>query len=223
MKTLSLETSHRPGTLAIGSDENRETIELPSEAKTAEVFATHLAGLLTKAGWLPTDIDLVAVTDGPGSFTGLRIGVTAAKSFAYAAEAEIIALATDLVIAGQSPNHEHLTVVIDAQRGEMFCSTFDTTGTTPQRLSEARIVSKDESLAIANGAPMTGPGLLFYRGDLPDGANATDEATWMPNASTLLELAELAYGAGQRNNLWKLAPKYIRKSAAEEKRREIQR
>ena len=53
--------------------------------RSAQTLAPAIATLLDAVEWRPADVELVAVATGPGSFTGLRIGVTTAKAFAYAA------------------------------------------------------------------------------------------------------------------------------------------
>jgi tRNA threonylcarbamoyl adenosine modification protein YeaZ len=85
-----------------------------------------LKELLHEVDWCVESINLVVVAVGPGSFTGLRIGVTTAKTLAYAVGAEVIGVNTLAVIASQAPRSDTpLWVVIDAQRGELFAAKFD--------------------------------------------------------------------------------------------------
>ena len=92
MKVLSLETSCRRASLAThvadgGRLERIGESALPAHLRTARSLAPATQRLLAESGWQPADVTLVAVSIGPGSFTGLRIGVTSAKTFAYATEA----------------------------------------------------------------------------------------------------------------------------------------
>ena len=76
-----------------------------------------MLALLKQVGWRPDDVQLVAVSVGPGSFTGLRVGVTAAKVFAYAVGAEVLGVDTLEAIAAASPDDvAEVSAVIDAQR-----------------------------------------------------------------------------------------------------------
>src|SRR5205823_153504 len=80
---------------------------------------------LATANWLPKEVELVAVTVGPGSFTGLRIGVTTAKAFAYAIGAEVVGVNTLDALAAQAlPSPSPLWAILDAQRQELFAAKF---------------------------------------------------------------------------------------------------
>jgi tRNA threonylcarbamoyladenosine biosynthesis protein TsaB len=191
--------------------------------------------LLAAVGWTPADVELVAVTVGPGSFTGLRIGVTAAKSFAYAVGAEVIGTGTLEVLAAQAPDAARpLWTILDAQREELFAAKyggsplFSPTGERPRATSErekgtvpfltTHVVTQADFLAeLHPGDLITGPALAKLAARLPAGVETTDPTCWHPTAATLGHLAWRAYEAGQRDDLWKLTPRYYRLSAAEEK------
>src|SRR5688572_11693336 len=134
MRIIAIETSGRHGSLAILSgdaDDAQLQCEagLGGEHRTAQSLAPALSDLLAEVNWPPATIGMVAVAVGPGSFTGLRIGVTTAKAFAYAVGAEIIGVNTLDVLAsqtGQSPSP--LWAIMDAQRQELFVAKFETSG-----------------------------------------------------------------------------------------------
>lgn len=124
---LALETTDVSGTVALCEDGRVVVCKaLNSEQRSAQSLAPTIQTLLREQGWLPTDVDAVAVTIGPGSFTGLRVGVATAKMFAWAVDAEILGIdALDAVVASltRSDNFQIagltvLTVGIDAQRGD---------------------------------------------------------------------------------------------------------
>ena len=92
--------------------------------RTAQTLAPRLSELLRETDW-PAGVDSTWWWSpvGPGSFTGLRIGVTTAKTFAYAVGAEVIGVNTLAVIAEQAPRAAApLWVVMDAQRQELFAA-----------------------------------------------------------------------------------------------------
>lgn len=212
MKLLALETAVAPGSLALLVDGVVTARELPPERRTARSLAPALAELLAGAGLRAADLDRVAVTTGPGSFTGLRIGVTAAKTLAYAAGAECVAVNTLAVLAAQAtPNCDDGSdgwAVLDAQRRELFAARFSSIG-------EAAIIAEDAWLArLKPGDLVTGPVLSRLRDRLPEGVLVADESTWSPRAETV---AELAMQSDAYCTPFELTPRYYRLSAAEEK------
>lgn len=107
MNILSLETSGRDASLATLRGEPSgarllQIIHLPGQRRTARELAPGMRELIAASHWVPQDIGLVTVSIGPGSFTGLRIGITAAKIFAYAVGAEILGIATLRAVALQT-------------------------------------------------------------------------------------------------------------------------
>ncbi|MCA9248351.1 MAG: tRNA (adenosine(37)-N6)-threonylcarbamoyltransferase complex dimerization subunit type 1 TsaB, partial [Planctomycetales bacterium] len=122
MRTLALETSERVGSLAaFDGDQLVASFELAADQRTAAVIGSAVGDLLHRASWRPADVQLVAVTSGPGSFTGLRIGVTFAKTFAFAVQAEVLACDTlDVIAAGCPESQRVLWTATNAQRQQVF-------------------------------------------------------------------------------------------------------
>ena len=95
MKILALETTERVGSVAVARDDNLlSEMKLDPNKRSTQSLALGLAAVLQQVGWHTTDLDLVATCVGPGSFTGLRVGVTTAKTLAYAAGADILVAGT---------------------------------------------------------------------------------------------------------------------------------
>ena len=224
MRILAIETACPPGSIAL-AEVHADTAEvtmvtfhaIDDARRTTRTFAVILQDVLARAGWQPSDIDLVAVTDGPGSFTGLRIGVTAAKVFAYATNAEVVGLNTLEVIARQvASDYEGVVeAVLNAQRGELFAARFHTDGKQLEVVKPTSIIAAEKWLAErVDDALVTGPGLVKYEAELAE-ANVADSGIWIPRADTLAKAAATQAGAAANPKL--LAPNYYRKSAAEEK------
>jgi tRNA threonylcarbamoyladenosine biosynthesis protein TsaB len=222
MRTLALETSTGSGSIAL-LDQGLITFssQLPAGRRTAQTFAPALDDALRQAGWEPRSVRLVAVTNGPGSFTGLRIGVTAARFFAYAAGAELLAVNTLDVIVAQLPAHAHAAwAVMDAQRGQWFAAGYRRLPDGAWEVVAPCQVWNHEALAqrLSADVILTGPGLARASTMFVPGEQRADPACWNPRAETVGQLARRAYEAGQRGDLWRLEPQYYRPSYAEEKR-----
>jgi len=224
-RILAIETSGRHGSIATLTGEPDsakllQQIALTSDQRTAQSLAPALKSLLTHSGWTPAEIELVAVAIGPGSFTGLRIGVTTAKAFAYAVNAEAIGVNTLDVLARQAPpSAAPLWTVLDAQRQELFAARFITDRLGKLNADrETSIISQDRWLAgLQSGERVTGAALSRLASRLPDGVHVVSESLRQPMAHAVGHVAWDAYRAGRRDDFWKLAPQYYRASAAEEK------
>ncbi len=220
MRILALETSSRDGSVAVleGDQLLGESFFDPSQ-RTAQAFAPAIQQQLASVGWVAKDVQLVAVAIGPGSFTGLRIGVTVAKTFAYAVGAEVIGVNTLEVIARQVPGDSHVVCsVLDAQRQQVFAAYFQQRGDALEAIGDPRIMGNDHWLSsLTAGTVVTGPGLARLCQRLPKDVAAAEQQDWVPRASTVGLVAGLEYRSGKRDDLWKLNPLYYRRSAAEEK------
>lgn len=227
MIVLALETSALAGSVALlNGDRVLAERELDPDRRSAQTLAPALFELLAAAGIVPRDVRLVATTVGPGSFTGLRVGVTTAKTFAYAVGAEVLGLNTLEILAAQTPREllgndaTEIQAVIDAQRKELYVGRFS--GREFEPLAANAIVPEQAWLdALPPGTVVTGPGLGRLESRLPAGVVAVERPLRLPQAVTVGRLAWRDYQRGRRDNLWKLAPAYLRISAAEEKAAKI--
>lgn len=222
VKILALETSGTGGSVAALLDDRLlAEISLGREKRSAQTLAPALRDLLHSVGWQPAQVELVAVSAGPGSFTGLRLGITTAKVFAYAVQAEVLGIDTLETIANQVPANVHRVIaLIDAQRGDVVAKPFvrDPAGwyvpDGPPRLLSFRNLMEE----VPPEAVLSGPVLERFAGQLPSRIKTTEAECWAPRAGTVGRLAARQYAAGVRHDLWTLVPYYARPSAAEEKR-----
>ena len=125
MNILAIETSGQAGSVAVLNDGRflREILLLPTQ-KSASTLAPAVRDILAEVGWKNTDVHVIAVAIGPGSFTGLRVGATTAKALAYALSAELIGVGTLDVIAAQSGVSGQVSVAMNAQREQVFACEF---------------------------------------------------------------------------------------------------
>lgn len=225
MRILGLETSGYSGSVALAEGNQLVAqIILPEKQRTAQGLAPAIAQLLETAGWRSQQIQLVAVTAGPGSFTGLRVGVMSAKTFAYAVDAEVLAVDTLDVIAQQAPAlRPRISVVIDAQRNQLFEATFEHLPSDGWRrltathiLDDERWISWLQEECRTSDWLVSGSSLTKLGNRLPPGIPSVELANWQPLAATVCAVAWRDYQTGRRDDLWKLAPDYYRPSAAEE-------
>jgi tRNA threonylcarbamoyladenosine biosynthesis protein TsaB len=160
----------------------------------------------------------VFVSIGPGSYTGLRVGIMSAKALAYATGCALIGIETFTAIARQAPaDANRLAVLADAQQGKVYVQHF--------ARAPAGWIAED-ALAIrpfADWLPtcsqetwVTGPGLESSLDRLPARQCVAPRPDWTPRAESLLVLGLSAYQAGRRDDPYVVEPLYLRPSSAEE-------
>jgi len=233
IQVLALETSGNPGSLAVlQSGQLVRQVVLPSEIPLARTLAPGIRDLLRAVGWRPADLSLIAVTSGPGSFTGLRLGLATAKTLAQVLDTPVFGVNTLRACAELAPAAAaRIWSVLDAQRRELFAAQFERASAPLadvsqsevsvriwKELSATKIVPRTEWLAaLAPGDWVTGPGLGPLRDLLPSVVNVLPESSWLPLAEDVGRLAWQAHQRGERISAWELLPLYLRRSAAEEK------
>lgn len=222
MNIIALETSTRRGSVALLEDGRVLAMrQLPEDQRTAQVLAPVIRDALHATGWEPAALGLVATTNGPGSFTGLRIAVTAAKTLAYATGAQLIALNTLDVIVTQLPAEvETAGVVMNAQRGQWFASVYRRdVSHLWQCVQECQVVDREEWVqTLPSGTVIIGPTADRLEGQIPLHVQLADHTLWTPRADSLGHLAWSRFQQGLRSDPWTLVPNYYRPSYAEEKR-----
>lgn len=223
MRILAIETTDIAGSIA-ALDMGRilTAHDLDPRLRSAQTLAPAIVTLLEKAGWRPGDVELVAVATGPGSFTGLRVGVATAKLFAYAVGAEVLGVNSLEVVAAQqtaAAEGAALWAVLDAQRNQVFAGRFNRDGAGWQWQGETTLLDNSAWIAgLLPGQIVCGPVLEKLAGKLPEGITVANRAQWSPKAATVGQLAWKHYQAGRRDDVFGLMPQYFRASAAEEKR-----
>jgi len=220
MLILAIETSGTAAETALLESGSPAAVSTSEPRQHARSLARDVDAALRIANRRPRDVDLVAVSIGPGSFTGLRVGVVFAKTWCYASGARLVAVDTLLAPAANSPESvHHVYSIADAQRGDVFVGEYRRNDRGEfVRSGEIEIVNAAEFAAARNAADfVTGPGLDRYAGLIDGRCRVAEPAQRKPSALVVAELARRSEKAGDFADLWTLEPFYLRKSAAEEK------
>ena len=197
--------------------------------RSAKTLAPAIEHSLKTAGREPREVQLIATTVGPGSFTGLRVGVTMAKTLAYALNCDLVGLNTLDVLAAQVAGAEMrgetgiIHAVLDAQRKELFAGRYHSSkceAEPPRRLDDGQtILTADAWLeSLQPGDIVTGSGLIRWKDQLPPDVIVAPPEFHEPDAVTIGGLALREHEAGRRDDLWTFSPLYIRPSYADEKK-----
>lgn len=222
MNLLALDTSTRHAAVVVERSDGRRFAALPDpDRRHGRSLIPAVRDLLAAAGLAVRDLDGLAVGLGPGSYTGLRIGLTAAKTLAYATGKPLAGLDSLEILARNAPaDAQRVAVVADAQHGHLYTALFERAGPDEPliRTVPARIVPRSAWIAgLSEGTFVLGPELakLGLPPDLP-ATIAPDVAFGRPHSDPLAELARAALAQGERIDPWFAEPLYLRPSAAEE-------
>ncbi|HYE21079.1 MAG TPA: tRNA (adenosine(37)-N6)-threonylcarbamoyltransferase complex dimerization subunit type 1 TsaB [Tepidisphaeraceae bacterium] len=222
MPALAIETSGRQGSVAT-VDAGHVLAE-----ETFDHGLRHAAGILAiidrltrAAGWGPADLAEIYVSAGPGSFTGLRVGVTVAKTLALALGVKLVAVPTVEVLARNAPaGWQNLVIVLDAKRDQIFTATFAKHSGGPIQTEPARLDALPAILArTPRPVHLLGEGIPYHRKFIPESPDVivTPEDTWRPRAAAVAEIGHAMARTGEFTDADRLTPIYIRKPEAEEK------
>jgi tRNA threonylcarbamoyladenosine biosynthesis protein TsaB len=221
-RILIVETSGQAGKVAVAEGATLACERVLDETRRhARDLAPAVAELLTALSWKPVDVDCVIVSRGPGSYTGLRVGIMAAKMFAYATGATLVAVDTFAAIADQAgPDATVVDVLADAQQDRVYWQRYrrSGSGSTMAPISELAIRPFADWLAHwEEGVWVSGPGLQQQCTKLPAGCVTVAARDWHPHPASLLKLGLARLAKGEWDDPFALEPLYLRPSAAEEK------
>ncbi len=222
MLILGIETSGPRGGIALCRDgvclaeENLE--EVPR--RHAQTLVSQIAETLKRLNLGAADLDGVAVSIGPGSFTGLRVGVVCAKTLAYATGCKLAAVDTLEATAANSPGAVDVVhVIVDAQRGDVFLATYRrSAGNEWTRERPVAVVAARTWIeGLSAGDAVTGPGLSVYGDRVPPQCQKLSESAWIPSARNIAQIGARQIARGELADCATLEPLYIRRSSAEER------
>ena len=221
MLTLALDTATRVCTVGLVQDGHvLAEYDISVGLTHSEGLMPQLDQMFARTGIKKEDIDRIAVSIGPGSFTGLRIGLAAAEAMAYAWQCGICGVNTLEAMAYNIPVEGVVLVpVLDAQKGNFYAAFYEWTDGELRKVRPVEMADRETLLQQlqACGKPvlLMGECEKLMKKELPDGISVAPEQVRLPKASSVAlaaEDTELLTG----EDVFTLRPYYIRKSEAEE-------
>lgn len=234
--SIAIETSCRFGGVALGAgDELIECVAFEAARRHAVQLVAQLDELLARHGLVATDLDEVYVSAGPGSFTGLRIGVTVAAILTQSvADLRCVAVPTVEAVAENAVKaglDGHIGVIMDAKdsiyaalfggwHGHPLGMAVDDGNTVKLRLTVPPAAVTVEKFLADAPKPITllGEGLGYHRIS-GDGITIADERFWLPTAENVWRVGRRLASKGQFAQPGQIRPLYIRKPAAEKNKK----
>lgn len=212
---LNIETSTTLCSVSIAKEgkvlASKEVNEGYTHAENLHVFIEEV---LAKAGMSAKDLNAVTVGSGPGSYTGLRIGVSAAKGLAYALRIPLIAINTLQIMTAKAIQENKTDVLfcpmLDARRMEVYAAIFDKDLNTIKETS-AQILP-DALSFFETGKPICffGDGMSKCKEVLSQIPNSTFIENIVPSASALAELSYQKHKKGQFEDVAYFEPFYLK-------------
>ena len=225
MKLLAVESATLSGGVALlDGDLLLGEVSLNIAVTHSERLMAAVDRLLADCGLAPADLDGLAVSVGPGSFTGLRVGIATVKALAMALDLPVAGVPTLDALAARLPfASAPVCPILDARKGEVYLSLY--------RWRESGMVREWDYLALPPELAVSrleGPVILLGDGigacrpwldRLGVGAHIAPSAQRLPSAAVVAELGRAALAAGSGVGAEALAPLYLRPSEAELKLR----
>ena len=217
MLILAIETATTVGSVALVSE--RKIIAsryFDTGSYHSQRLFIEATAIFDSVGYPFKQIDAVAVSIGPGSFTGLRIGLSAAKGFCLAVDGALLTIPTLEALAARVPYaRAPVCPVLDARRGQVFTALFETADGRPEQLTEVHVANIKDLLNEREGTD------TIYLGDvelLTEVAERTGAPTGLsapfpcvrPDAGTVGWLAVDRFQSKDVADLANAEPEYIR-------------
>jgi len=227
MHILAIESSAKVGSVAIMEDDSIIcSITSGVERTHSEKLMPLVDRAITESGIRQNDLDAIAVSIGPGSFTGLRIGVGLAKGLAFALNIPVVPVETLLALAYNLPGSDiPVCAVCVSRKEELFTATFQWCEDRFERLCDDAADSPEEiagriterTIFIGDGVDVWGE---FFQQALGDLFAAAPESEWRPRAETIGKLGFESFDKGEYPALADLTPKYVREPTPIVKKRQ---
>jgi len=224
MRILATDTTSSFISIALLEDETllAET-HFQADRKHTELLLPHTDELLKKMGMALGDVDLLAVSVGPGSFAGVRIGVSTWKGLAAGADLPLLGVSRlESILHAIPPVVEVVCPMLDARMGEVYSAVFTfQNGKYVENKSPIAITAAEQARLVPPHCAFVGDGATLYEEDIKlvhPGAVVLPESFSTPRATYTGIEAFRRSQAGQSSDPVSVMPIYLRKSQAEEMR-----
>jgi tRNA threonylcarbamoyladenosine biosynthesis protein TsaB len=213
MLLLATDTSGKHGSIALakgnadGYCQILEVVPLSGGTFSAQLVP-QIAAMLAKHGFNKSQLDAFAVASGPGSFTGLRVGLAAIKGLAEVLGKPIATVSLLAAVAAMAQSEDKVTAALDAGRGEVFTAQVE-----PSGKNEEKLLSGEEFLSAATGGTVVTPDSGIA--ELARDAGLAVEVIERPDSAMIARLGWGKIRAGETVSADELDANYLRRSDAE--------
>jgi len=220
MRVIGIETSARTGSVALLADGSLLGERLfTAGLRHGKELIPAVEAVVREAGLEPEDIDLFAVSEGPGSYTGIRVGVTCAKTLAWALGSEVVGVPSLHVLAHNAPvDAPRVLTMLDAKRRRVYFAAYRREDGSLRAETGQMAVPVERALGEVQPRDFVlGDAVALLHDDLAArGALLADEELWLPRARAVAALGAERREASGPDDPFSLVPVYLHRPEAEE-------
>lgn len=223
MNVLAIESSGRIGSAAACRDDEVLAEEVLEKGMDhGRMLVDLIDRVIARAEWRKrNDIELIAVSQGPGSYTGLRVGIACAKTLASMLGKPIVGVCSLDALARNAPaDCGHVLTVLDAKRGQVYAAAYQRCDGRLCRTVAPGVMTPAQALASAPQPPcVLGDGVERFANEFaPPASRPLPADTWRVTARTIAALGLASFREGRCDDAVTLEPIYLRLPEAEERR-----
>ena len=214
MKILGIDTTTK--FMSLGIYDNAKVYEYNLEVgiKLSSLLGVTIKRVLDSLGLNISDIDYFACGLGPGSFTGVRVGLATIKGLAFSLNKPVVGISTLDILARNIKSAEGWVIpIIDAKRNLIYCSFYKIKEDTLIRIAPYLLISEAEFLSkVKNRAIIFGDAVSLYKENILKnikGVTILDKDYWYPKAHNIIYLAQEKIKNKKFDNPFKVKPIYL--------------
>jgi tRNA threonylcarbamoyladenosine biosynthesis protein TsaB len=214
MKILGIDTTTK--FLALGIYDNTRICEynLDLDKQHSSLLIITIKRILDALGWQFKDIDYFACGLGPGSFTGIRVGLATIKGLAWSLNKPVVGISTlDILARNVDTNDRPIVPMIDAKRNLIYCSIYKTKNGRQKRIAPYMLLTEDEFFRkVKPKAIVFADAVDLYKENILrniKGANILDKDYWYPRGRNIINLAWERIKEKRFSNPFDIRPVYL--------------
>jgi tRNA threonylcarbamoyladenosine biosynthesis protein TsaB len=225
MKVMAVDTSSSMASVAIlDKDQLLGEYSINSNKKHSQILMPMIQGIMNNLDIRPEEIDLFGVSTGPGSFTGLRIGITVIKAMAYALKKPVVGVPSLEALAyNLSMSQRHICPIMDARNNQVYTALYKWDGANIKEVTKCMGIPIQELVKLVKDLRVktifVGDGVTIHReylcSQLGDYSEFAPPNLLLQNAASVAYAAKVRADQGILGTSFELVPFYLRKSQAE--------
>jgi len=214
MKILGIDTSSRFLCVGLWDKNKIYSFNLELGPKLANLITPTIGGILHALSWKISDIDYFACGLGPGSFTGLRVGLATIKGLAWSANKPIVGISSlDILARNVRASQSTIVPVVDAKRSLIYCSAYKINGSYLKRIMPYQLLTKEELIRKLKGnVLLLGDALDLYKQEILNRtkkASVLDRDLWYPQPHNIILAALQGIRAKKVTDSFSVLPIYL--------------